>query len=71
MTGISRKTIPFTTVLVPEPLLTELPNNTQYPLIYNYGRKLLDAEGMSAALLSVLGLTPCSFAPVPVPALHQ
>ena len=47
VTGISRDTIPFTTVLVPNPLLTELPNNTQYPLIYNYGRRLLDDAGAS------------------------
>ena len=57
VTGISRDTIPFTTVLVPNPLLTELPNNTQYPLIYSYGRRLLDEAGKHSPLLSWASVT--------------
>ena len=50
VTGISRYTTPFTTVLVPNPLLTQPQNESQYPIVYHYyGRKLLDTGGEGAA----------------------
>ena len=53
VTGLTRDTIPFTTVLTPDPRNTDLPTTDFIPVYhYGHGRKLLDAAGASALLAS-------------------